>query len=200
VANAGHEAAPAGLEDELEQLLLVLEVVVDEAVGDARLSRHIADRASVIAFSREHLDRRSEDGLPTVLVARFRCGAGLGSRHGSRPSLTRKSAPDPRGQHPGGQAKETQRRSQTVVAAWVANMARATPRSFSTSRLSRWRERTNSEIGRRSSSPFVPWGVGSTNSSARLTPSASAREANVSTCATRSPPSIIESNDTPIVR
>src|SRR5262249_45256052 len=154
----------------LEQLLLVLEVVVDEPVRDACLACHVGDAASVVALSREHLDRGPENGLPAVLVARFRCGAGLGSRHRSLPppGLTRKSAPDPRGAASGRSSECGARRrpAQTVVA-WVANIARATPSSFSTSRLSRCRERTNSEMGRRSSSPLVPWGVGSTNSSAR---------------------------------
>src|SRR6185295_12520616 len=158
VADSGHEAAPPGLEDELEQLLLVLEVVVDEPVGDACLARHVGDAAAVVPFPCEDLDRGPEDGLPPVLVARLRCGAGLGSRHWSLAplALTRKSAPDPRGQHPGGQASVMPVTDQTVVAGWEANIARATPSSFSTSRLSRCRERTNSEMGRRSSSPLVP--------------------------------------------
>ena len=68
LADARDEAAPARLEDGLEQLILVLEVVVDEPVGDARLARHVRDAAAVVALAREHLDRGAQDGAAALTL------------------------------------------------------------------------------------------------------------------------------------
>ena len=61
-----HEAAPALFEDGVENLLLVLEVVVDEAVRDARIAGDVGDARAVIAQTREDANRGVENQRPLV--------------------------------------------------------------------------------------------------------------------------------------
>src|SRR5205823_14471657 len=64
------EPAPLLAEDRLEHGLLRPEVVVDEAVRDAGLLRHVPDRRSLVALAREHAHRGVEDRLPLVVSRR----------------------------------------------------------------------------------------------------------------------------------
>ena len=53
-------------EERVEHLVLGLEVVVDEAVGDARLVGDVGDAARVEPLAREHPHRRVEDQAALV--------------------------------------------------------------------------------------------------------------------------------------
>ena len=61
--------APRVAEDRLEHLVLRLEVVVEQAVRDARLLGDVADAARVVAAAREDADGGVED-LPPLLLLR----------------------------------------------------------------------------------------------------------------------------------
>ena len=52
--------------DALQQRFLVLEVVVDEAVGDARLPRHVGDAAAVVTLLGEDVHGRVQDRAPLL--------------------------------------------------------------------------------------------------------------------------------------
>ena len=70
---------PALQEERVEHLVLGAEVVVDEAVGDARLVRDVCHPAGVEPLAREHAHRRVED-QPALL------GGGLGACLGGPPA------------------------------------------------------------------------------------------------------------------
>ena len=72
---------PALDEELVEHLVLGVEVVVDEAVGDARLVGDVGDAAGVEALAGEDADRRVED-LPAA-VDRRGLGASSDRRHRS---------------------------------------------------------------------------------------------------------------------
>ena len=57
---------PALEEQRVEHLVLGLEVVVDEPVGDARLVGDVRYPAGVEALAREHADRGVQDHPPLV--------------------------------------------------------------------------------------------------------------------------------------
>ncbi len=63
------ELAPVLAEDRLQHLVLRREVVVQEAVRDARLLRDVADPRRVEASSREDPHGRVEDLAPLLLGA-----------------------------------------------------------------------------------------------------------------------------------
>ena len=65
------EARPLLLEYGLEDLFLVLEVVVDQAVGDARLARDVGDTRLVIAGARKDLGGglQNQAALVTALAS-----------------------------------------------------------------------------------------------------------------------------------
>ena len=65
---------PALEEERVEDLLLGVEVVVDEAVGHARLVGHVRHAAVVEALAREHAHRGVEDHA--ALVGRACFGGG----------------------------------------------------------------------------------------------------------------------------
>ena len=67
------QAAPALLEDGGEDLVLVLEIVVDEAVGDLRFGRDIRDPRLVEALAGKHDDGGLENTIP-LLALGFRGG------------------------------------------------------------------------------------------------------------------------------
>ena len=76
--------APALEEDGVEDLVLGVEVVVDEAVGDLRLVGHVGDPAAVEALPGEDPHGGVEDEPPLVdrgAVARGRAHAGARSGH-----------------------------------------------------------------------------------------------------------------------
>ena len=58
--------APVLDEDRPQDVVLRREVVVEEAVRDARVLRDVADARSVVAVLREHADRGVEDALALV--------------------------------------------------------------------------------------------------------------------------------------
>ena len=68
---------PALEEERVEHLVLGLEVVIDEAVGDARLVGDVGHAAGVEALAREHAHGRVEDDPALV------DGGGLHARTGS---------------------------------------------------------------------------------------------------------------------
>ena len=51
-----------------EQLLLVAEVVVDRALGDARVARDAVDRRALVAEAREAVDRGAQERLARRLA------------------------------------------------------------------------------------------------------------------------------------
>ncbi len=75
---------PALGEELVQDLVLGVEVVVDEPVGDAGLVGDVGDAAGVEALAREDADRRVEDLAPPVdrrgLGARHQTGASSGQR------------------------------------------------------------------------------------------------------------------------
>jgi len=60
--------APGVPEHGLQHLVLRLEVVVEEPVGDARLLGDVADPAVVVAAAREHADGGVEEQAPFLLL------------------------------------------------------------------------------------------------------------------------------------
>ena len=75
----GQQQRPALGEELVQDLVLRLEVVVDEAVGDAGLVGDVRDAAGVEALAREDVDRRVQDLAP--LVHRRRLGVHRRSPH-----------------------------------------------------------------------------------------------------------------------
>ena len=59
---------PRLAEDRLQHLVLRREVVVEEAVRDARLLGDVADARRVVALAREHTHGRVEDQTPLPLA------------------------------------------------------------------------------------------------------------------------------------
>ena len=66
LVDRGEQQVPALREERVEHLVLGLEVVVDEAVGDARLVGDVGHAARVEALAREHPHRRVEDQAALV--------------------------------------------------------------------------------------------------------------------------------------
>src|SRR5687767_251523 len=103
---AGRNAAPLDLldrlqharprppEDGLEQILLRPEVVVDEAVRDSRLLRHVGNPARVVAGPGEDGDRRAQD-RPALLALLVR-----NQDRGSYALAHVQSSPPPRPEFP----------------------------------------------------------------------------------------------------
>jgi hypothetical protein len=54
------------LERRAHEPVAIVEVVVDQRDGDARLGRDLLDAQAPHAAARDHLDRRFEDGAPAV--------------------------------------------------------------------------------------------------------------------------------------
>ena len=69
---ARQQQRPALAEELVQHLVLGLEVVVDEAVGDARLVGDVGDPGRVEALASEDADRRVEDLAALVDRRRFR--------------------------------------------------------------------------------------------------------------------------------
>ena len=63
-SNRAEEPPPRLVEDRLEDRILGVEVVIDEAVGDTGLPRNVPDRGRVIALAGEDSDGGFEDQLP----------------------------------------------------------------------------------------------------------------------------------------
>ena len=69
LAQVAHVLRPSLREDGGEDVVLVVEVVVHQAVRDARLLGDVCDARTVEAGAREHLGRRREDALARVRAA-----------------------------------------------------------------------------------------------------------------------------------
>ena len=82
VADRLEQDVPALQEERVEDLVLGLEVVVDEPVGDARLVGDVRHPARVEALAREHAHGGVEDDAPLVhrLLGRHYAGTSDGQR------------------------------------------------------------------------------------------------------------------------
>ena len=65
---ADEQVAPVLAEERREHLLLGREVVVEQAVGDARLLGDVADARGVVALAREDADGRLDDEAALLLA------------------------------------------------------------------------------------------------------------------------------------
>ena len=80
LVDRGEHQLPALEEQRVEHLVLGLEVVVDEPVGDAGLVGDVRDATRVEALAREHAHRRVEDQPPLVDRGGLHAWASSGQR------------------------------------------------------------------------------------------------------------------------
>ena len=116
---------PALEEEGVEHLVLGAEVVVDEAVGDARLVGDVRDAAAVEALAREHAHGGVED--LAALVGRGLGAGGDGHQACTSPRTGRRGGGRARAAWPGSRPGASKSRSATITPSSSGAWARTTP-------------------------------------------------------------------------